>query len=49
VIENKILQTNQPTASEEQLNEFGLEGWKLVTIIEWDNTWYYYFIRFVKN
>jgi len=43
--ENKILKTEAPIASEEQLNEFGADGWELTTIVFWDGNWYYYFKR----
>ena len=43
--ENKILRTEAPIASEKQLDEFGKDGWELVTIILWDRSWYYYFKR----
>ena len=44
--EYKILETVEPTASERQLNEdLGASGWLLVTIIEWNGKWFYYFAR----
>ena len=43
--ENKILQTDEPTASEQQLNDFGNEGWELIAIVPWEGKWYYYFKR----
>lgn len=43
--EYKILNTEHPTCSVEQLNNFGNDGWKLITIYEWSGKWYYYFIR----
>ena len=43
--EYRILKTDHPTASENQLNEFGGAGWELITIIHWGDEWYYYFKR----
>lgn len=43
--EYRILKTNEPTASEAQLNEFGKDGWELVTIISWNEEWFYYLKR----
>jgi len=43
--EYKILRTESPTASEEQLDGFGSEGWELCTIIPWMRAFYYYFKR----
>ena len=44
--EYKILKTENPNASEEQLNnDFGRKGWLLVQILEWDGEYYYYFAR----
>ena len=43
--EYKILATDAPTASEEQLNDYGKEGWQLATIVFWSNKWYYYLQR----
>jgi len=45
MIEYKILSTDKPTASEAQLSDLGKDGWELVTIVNWNNTWYYYFKR----
>jgi hypothetical protein len=44
--EYRILETNAPTASEQQLtNDFGSSGWLLVQIVHWQSKWYYYFAR----
>ncbi len=45
MFEYKILQTDEPTASEMQLNGFGDEGWELVTIMQWNGSAYYFFKR----
>ena len=41
----KILQTDKPEASEDQLNEQGMAGWALVAIVCWQEKWYYYFMQ----
>ena len=45
----KILVTDTPEASEEQLNGFGKEGWMLSNILFWNGKYYYYFIKVVTN
>ena len=45
MIEYKILETAKPEAGEAQLNELGADGWNLVTIVSYDNRWFYYFSR----
>ena len=45
IIEYKILETTAPSASEQQLNELGRDGWLLVTIVQWTGKWFYYFRR----
>ena len=45
MFEYKILSTAEPTATEDQLNEFGKAGWELIAIVPWDSKWYYYFKR----
>ena len=47
--EYKILKSGKPTASEEQLSQFGNDRWKLVCIVEFGGEWYYYFIRIKVN
>lgn len=47
--EYKILVTENPTASEEQLNEMGKGNWSLVCIVPWSSSWYYYFQREREN
>jgi len=43
--EYQILETDKPTASVEQLMAFGLEGWRLQFILEWQGKFFYYFIK----
>lgn len=43
--EYKILETDTPTATVEQLNEFGENGWQLQTILPWKGRFLYYFVR----
>ena len=43
--EYKILITDEPTASEEQLAEYGEERWGLLFILPWQGKFYYYFSR----
>lgn len=45
MFEYKILETEEPTASEDQLCGFGNDGWELITILEWQGKFYYYFKR----
>ena len=47
MFEYKIMTTDQPTATEEQLNGYGKDGWELVPIFRYDYLWYYYFKRMV--
>lgn len=35
--------------SEEQLNDFAVQGWRLVTIVEMQGRFYVYFVRAVVN
>ena len=41
----KILKISEPTASEGQLDEIGLDGWALVQIYQYADAWYYVFVR----
>ena len=44
--EYRIMETVEPTASEQQLtDDFGSSGWQLVQIVEWGGRWFYYFAR----
>jgi hypothetical protein len=43
--EYKTMQTDQPTASKEQLDEFGDDGWLLVQVYPWSGKWFYIFAR----
>ena len=47
--EYRILKTNAPAVTEEQLNEFGSEGWQLQCILPWSDMFYYYFIRKIRQ
>lgn len=48
--EYRIMAANKPLAPEEQLNEFGNEGWRLVQIVKLGrNKWAYCFLRDVKE
>jgi len=47
--EYKVLETSAPTASLEQLNALGADGWELVSIIPWSGKWFYYFKRMLAN
>lgn len=39
------MQSDYPTASADQLDEFGNDGWLLVQIYPWDGKWIYVFAR----
>ena len=43
--EYKVLEAMAPVAGNQQLNEFGAEGWQLQSVYFWESTWYYVFIR----
>lgn len=46
IFEYKILSADTPTATEEQLNEFGKDGWQLIQILDVpDHGWHMWFIR----
>ena len=45
MFEYNIMETDQPTASAEQLEGFGNDGWELVQIVLWNDRAYYYFKR----
>ena len=48
--EYKLMATDTPTASEDQLNnDFGAEGWLLQQIYEFNGSWYYVFARPITN
>lgn len=47
--EYRIMSTDKPTATEEQLNELGKLGWVLLTIYPWEGKHYYYFYRVKSN
>lgn len=45
MFEYRIYEISTPTVSEGMLNELGQKHWELVTIVSWDNQWFYYFKR----
>jgi len=43
--EYKTMSAAEPTASKQQLDEFGAQGWLLVQVYEWAGSWIYIFVR----
>jgi hypothetical protein len=40
----KVLAADSPI-NEKQLERLAHEGWQLITVVEWRNSFYFYFIR----
>ena len=47
-VEYKVLMAAR-LISEEQLNDMAQQGWRLITIVQWNGQFYLYFSRVVPN
>ena len=46
--EHKVLAA-ETLISEQQLDELGRDGWELITIVQWEKKFYFYFKRLADD